>query len=138
MQSAKIEREKLILFGHQSKMPDVGKFTKRLILKRRTPRLDTAFITTKAALTGGLTPLTRGEMLLVDTIATLNVYVEPADQNGKPIQEDSWIDNILDQEILFAIHDKWSEYQESFYPKTEEKDDKKSEPAATSEASVQG
>lgn len=142
--NAKIEREKIINFKHESKMKDVGTFTKRLKIKRRSPRLDTAFVTTKAALTGGLAPLTRGEMLLIDAIATLNVYIEPVTDKGESLLdkglEEGWVDDILDQEIIFAIHKEWIDYQNSFYPPEEVKpggqDGEKTNPAA--ETPVQG
>jgi len=130
--SAKIEREKVLYFSHTSDMPDVGKYEKSFLVKRRTPGLDAQFITTKAALTGGLTPLTRGEMQLVDTLATLNVYFQPIDSKGKPISDEDWIDDIFDNEILFALHRQWVEYQNSFYPKGKQDEVKTAE--ATSQA----
>lgn len=119
--AAKIEREKIIQFKFESQAKDVGVYTKRLKIMRRTPRLDSAFITTKAALTGGLIPLTRGEMLVIDAIATLNVYVDVVNEQGKSLTqaggpEEGWVDNILDQDVLFAIHKEWADYQNSFYP----------------------
>lgn len=139
---AKIIREKIITFKFDSKVVDQGKYEQVFRIRRRSPRLDTAFITTKSILCGGSAPVTRGEMLLLDTIATLTVYVEPLDKNGKVI-EGEWMDDILDQEILFAIHKEWADFQNSFYPEvkpegTGDQGGQETKPAATPQAPVQG
>ena len=137
---AKIEREKIINFQFKSEMPDVGTYEQTLRLKRRTPRLDAAFITTKSILCGGMPPVTKSEMLLLDTMASLSVYIEPLDKSGKVIEND-WMDDILDQEILFAIHNEWVKYQNSFYPEVKPAGDQggqKAEPTAAPQAPVQG
>ena len=118
---SKIELHKIIHFDFDSQARDVGKYTKKLKILRRSPRFDAAFITTKAGLTGGLTPLTRGEMLLIDAIATLHVYIIPVNNKGEdlPIEDsarDGWVDKIVDQDVLFALHKEWIDYQNSFYP----------------------
>jgi hypothetical protein len=139
---AKIEREKILNFSFESKAQGMGTYKKMFKMMRRSPRLDAAFITTKAALTGGLVPLTRGEMQLIDTIATLNVYFEPVNTKGESTNEDGWVDEIMDQDILFALHKEWVDYQNSFYP-PEPKESTGGQgdapkPAASSEAPVQG
>ena len=97
-------------------MSDVGEYACDFRIFRKTPRLDAAVITTKAALTGGITPLTRGEMMFIDTLATLTVFFEPIDRSGRKIEKPDWIDDILDQEILYALHREWLDFQNSFYP----------------------
>lgn len=140
---SKIEQSKILHYSFDSKARGVGTYKKDFKILRRRPSLDTAFITTKAALTGGLTPLTRGEMLLVDAIATLNVYLIPIDKNGRDLPEDhperdGWVDDILDQAIIFDLHAKWIDYQNSFYPEAEVSDGPEAETAAEPQAPVQG
>ena len=112
----KPELFQIINFSFKSEAKDIGNFSKNLKILRRKPQLDTAYITTKAALTGGLAPLARHEIMLLDSIATLNVYVKPVDDHGNELDEPGWVDDILDQEIIFAIQGKWIDYQNSFYP----------------------
>lgn len=115
--STKIEREKIIQFKFDSKMLDWGNpYQQKFRLKRRTPGLDMRVVATKAILTGGQPPLSRGEMFLTDVIGTLSVYIEPLDLNGKTVEGTEWIDDILDQDCLFAIHREWLDFQNSFYP----------------------
>lgn len=130
---AKIERETLLHFTHESKMKDVGTYKRSFRIFRRNPKLDMQFVTTKSALTGGIAPLTRAEMLLVDTIAALTVYFEPVDDKGNKVSDPNWIEEILDQDILFGLHEKWLDYQASFYP-AEGKSDAKGD----AETPVQG
>lgn len=112
----RVDREKIINFSFKSQMPDVGEYKGAFRIFRKTPRLDAAVVTTKAALTGGITPLTRGEMQFIDTLAVLTVYFEPVDHMGRKIEKPDWIDDILDQEILYALHREWLDFQNSFYP----------------------
>lgn len=112
---AKVEREKIVQFKFESKMPDVGTYKQTFRFKRKRNSLDASVITVKAALTGGIPPINKGEANFIDTIAHLQVYVEPINERGDKIEGD-WIDEIFDQEILFAIFKDWLMYQDSFYP----------------------
>lgn len=114
---AKIETEKVLHFQFHSKMHDVGIFKKSFILKRATPKLDTNFIRTKAALVGGEMPVTQGERLLIDAMAVLWTYFIPINDKGAPTGEENWIDDILDREIILALQQEYLDYQESFYQK---------------------
>ena len=124
---AKIEREKVIQVKFTSKMTDVGEYSQAFLMKRKTVSLDVQVINAKSMLAQGLSPIARGESQFVDTIATISVYCVPLDKFGKPETTGDWVDDILDQEILWQIHGKWLDYQKSFYPPIEEKKD---EPAA--------
>jgi len=115
---SKVEKETIINYKFESKMKDVGTFEiPRLKLRRRSPRLDAGLVTTKSALTGGLPPITRGEQVLIDAIATLTVYMEPVNEKGEsdPKISSNWVDDILDQDIVFDLFNKWMDYQNSFY-----------------------
>jgi len=127
----KVEREKIIHFKYQSKAKDVGSYEQSFVIKRRCPKLDLQFISTKAALTGGLTPITRSEMSIVDTIATLTVYFEQVDKHGKRSESAEWIDDIVDPDILFALHKEWLDYQLSFYPEVKQDGESTQTPQTT-------
>lgn len=118
----KVEREKIIDYSYQSRMPDIGLYKKKFKLKRKSPKLDTAFVATKAALMGGNIPTSRGDALLVDAIATLSVYFEPLDDKGVETFDNNWVDDLLDQEIMFDLYKKFMAYQDSFYPTPEVKE----------------
>jgi hypothetical protein len=118
----KIEREMLLDYTFQSRMPDVGEYKRKFKLLRKRPKLDTAFVATKSALLGGQIPANRGDELLIDAISTLSVYFEPVDDSGVPSKERDWVDNILDQEIIFDLYKKFIDYQESFYKMSEGSD----------------
>lgn len=113
-----IQKEKVIHFEYESKMPDIGLFKGVYLLKRETPKLRADYIRVKSALAGGNIPLLPAELQFIDTVAALNAYVSPCDQYGKALQNaDGWIDEILDRNILFEIHVKLSEFHNSFYEK---------------------
>ncbi|MGZ3772942.1 MAG: hypothetical protein ACXVCY_04150 [Pseudobdellovibrionaceae bacterium] len=120
---AKIETEKIIPFRFHSKMRDVGVYEGNFLVKRSTLKLDTSFIRTKAALTGNSLPVTREERILIDAIACCAVFIEPVDQYGKPLNNPGWIDEILDREIVLALHAEWIDYQNSFYEQPDVKKD---------------
>lgn len=108
-----MELHKDISFVFDSKVRDVGAFRSGFRLLRRTARRATMVVTTKSALTSGLTPVTPGDRQLVDTIATLTILVQKIDANGKMQQDAGWIDDILDFEILYALHEKFLEWEDS-------------------------
>jgi len=111
----KIEQHKDILFRHDSDMKDVGIYSRRFRIYRRTPRLSVQIVNTKSGLTGGMTPINKSEALLIDTIGTISVLADPLDQKGEPIGDSSWIDEVRDNEILFALYAEVIKYQNSFY-----------------------
>lgn len=111
----KFEKYKDIQFKFSSKMKGVDEYSKKFRIYRRTPRLSTQIISTKSGLTGGLKPISRTEELLIDTIGTLSVLADPLDGLGQPTGDASWIDEVMDNEILFALYSEVIAYQNSFY-----------------------
>jgi len=108
-----MELQKDISFTFDSKVRDVGTYRGGFRLLRRTARRATLVVTTKSALTNGLPPVTPGDRQLVDTIATLTVLVQKIKSNGQPETDAGWVDEILDFEILYALHEKYLEWEDS-------------------------
>lgn len=145
---SKIERSKIINYEFKSEMSDIGVYRKRLKLLRKRPSLQSAFTANKTALCGGIPPVTKFEMLMIDAMATVNVFCIPVDDQGNEYPVDhkersGWMDDILDDEILLDLREKWIEYQNSFYPEpkkqeAESEETKGSNTAADSSSTVQG
>lgn len=108
-----MELQKDISFTFDSKVRDVGTYRSAFRLLRRTARRATMVVTTKSALTSGLTPVTPSDRQLVDTIATLTILVQKIDAQGKPQADAGWIDDILDFEVLYSLHEKYLEWEDS-------------------------
>jgi hypothetical protein len=107
---AKFEREKVVPFEFDTELSDIGKLNFPLLLKRRTPEIDTRIAQAKAQLLGGLNATSPEDNLWMTAVATLSNAVEP-----QGLTDPNWIENVLGcREAVFAVYNKWLEYQNSF------------------------
>lgn len=110
---AKPERETVVHFEFQSKMPDVGLFNAKLKLMRRTAHIVTEIKYAKAKMLAGLQAASNADNLHFDVMATLANAVAPV-PDPFPLQPAAWINEIMDPAIWYAIYERWLEYQASF------------------------